>query len=92
MIEPHDKGFASKLEPETRGIFRTLVRAHIIFGIVGFVVGLVLYVVLYSVEGGGHTWPGGEDLPKRLLGVTTHEINATRLLWEFYVQHPRGPK
>jgi len=25
------------------------VRAHIIFGIVGFVVGLVLYVVLYSV-------------------------------------------
>jgi polyhydroxybutyrate depolymerase len=49
-------------------------------------------VVLYTVEGGGHTWPGGKDLPERFLGATTHDINATRLLWEFYVQHPRGEK
>lgn len=49
-------------------------------------------VVLYSVEGGGHTWPGGKDLPKWLVGPTTHEVNATRLMWQFFVQHPRGAK
>ncbi len=46
-------------------------------------------VVLYTVEGGGHTWPGGEELPKWLVGPTTYEINATRLMWEFYIQHRR---
>ncbi len=49
-------------------------------------------VVLYSVEGGGHTWPGGKPLPEWFVGPTTHEIDATRLMWEFYVQHRRGPK
>lgn len=49
-------------------------------------------VVLYTIEGGGHTWPGGNDLPEWLVGPTTHEIDATRLLWEFYVQHPRGKR
>jgi polyhydroxybutyrate depolymerase len=49
-------------------------------------------VVLYTIEGGGHTWPGGEDLPEWLLGPTTHEVNATRLMWEFYLRHPRGSK
>ena len=49
-------------------------------------------VVLYTIEGGGHTWPGGKALPEWLLGKTTHEVNSTRLMWEFYVQHPRGPK
>ena len=47
-------------------------------------------VVLYTIEGGGHTWPGGEELPKWLLGPTTHEVNATRLMWEFYLEHPRA--
>lgn len=47
-------------------------------------------VVLYTVEGGGHTWPGGHDLPESLFGTTTQEIDATELLWEFYVQHPKG--
>jgi polyhydroxybutyrate depolymerase len=49
-------------------------------------------VVLYTVDGGGHTWPGGNDLPEWLLGPATQEVNATRLMWEFYVQHPRPPK
>lgn len=39
-------------------------------------------VVLYVVEGGGHTWPGANDVPR--LGATTHEISATDLLWEFF--------
>jgi polyhydroxybutyrate depolymerase len=48
-------------------------------------------VILYTVEGGGHTWPGGKPLAEWWVGRTTREINATRLMWEFFVQHPRGP-
>jgi polyhydroxybutyrate depolymerase len=39
-------------------------------------------VILFVVEGGGHTWPGSIDVPR--LGVTTHEINATDQIWEFF--------
>jgi polyhydroxybutyrate depolymerase len=46
-------------------------------------------VILYSVEGGGHTWPGGKPLPEWLVGRTTREINATSVMWEFFMQHPR---
>ena len=49
-------------------------------------------VVLYTVEGGGHTWPGGKPLPEGFVGRTTREISATSVMWEFFVQHPRGPK
>lgn len=45
-------------------------------------------VVLYTIEGGGHAWPGGKPLPKWLVGRTTRQINATRLMWAFFVQHP----
>jgi polyhydroxybutyrate depolymerase len=49
-------------------------------------------VVLYTIEGGGHTWPGGKPLPEWIVGRTTSEINASRVLWEFYIQHPLGQK
>ncbi len=49
-------------------------------------------VILYTVEGGGHTWPGGKLLPERMVGRTTSEIDATRVMWAFFVRHPRGPK
>jgi polyhydroxybutyrate depolymerase len=49
-------------------------------------------VILYTVEGGGHTWPGGKPLPEWFVGRTTREINASSVMWEFYLQHPRGPK
>jgi hypothetical protein len=39
-------------------------------------------VQLYAVDGGGHTWPGSFDVPS--LGYTTHQINATDLLWAFF--------
>lgn len=44
-------------------------------------------VVLYVIDGGGHTWPGASDVPR--LGATTHEINATDLIWQFFAAHPR---
>ncbi|HEY3112783.1 MAG TPA: PHB depolymerase family esterase [Gemmatimonadaceae bacterium] len=45
-------------------------------------------VVLYTVQGGGHTWPGGTPLPKWFVGRTTRSIDATRLMWEFFSEHP----
>lgn len=44
-------------------------------------------VELYTVDGGGHTWPGSLDLP--LLGPTTHEINAADLILSFFSRHAR---
>jgi polyhydroxybutyrate depolymerase len=45
-------------------------------------------VVLYTVQGGGHTWPGGKPLPKWLLGSTSNSIDATALMWAFFRDHP----
>ncbi len=45
-------------------------------------------VVFYTIQGGGHTWPGGEPLPVWLTGPTTTEIDATRLMWQFFQSHP----
>jgi polyhydroxybutyrate depolymerase len=44
-------------------------------------------VVLVIIEGGGHTWPGQE--PRlRLLGKSTKNISANKLMWEFFQKHP----
>jgi polyhydroxybutyrate depolymerase len=45
-------------------------------------------VVLYTVQGGGHTWPGGKPLPEWFVGRTTHSIDATSLMWAFFNAHP----
>jgi polyhydroxybutyrate depolymerase len=45
-------------------------------------------VIFYSIDGGGHTWPGGKPLPKIIAGVTTQQIDATQLMWDFFQQHP----
>lgn len=45
-------------------------------------------VVLYTINGGGHTWPGGQPLPEWFTGTTTYEIDASRLMWDFYRRHP----
>ncbi|MEZ5303979.1 MAG: hypothetical protein R3F11_25565 [Verrucomicrobiales bacterium] len=45
-------------------------------------------VVFYKVIGGGHTWPGGSDKqPVQLLGKTTRDIEASRLMWDFFKAH-----
>ena len=46
-------------------------------------------VVLYTIHGGGHTWPGGMPLPEWFVGRTTRSIDATSLMWAFFVEHPR---
>ena len=49
-------------------------------------------VILFTIEGGGHTWPGGKHLAEWIAGRTTEDINASRVMWEFFAQHPREPK
>jgi polyhydroxybutyrate depolymerase len=45
-------------------------------------------VVLYTVNGGGHQWFGGKPIPQWIVGPTTHEIDATGLMWAFFHDHP----
>lgn len=44
---------------------------------------------LCTVEGGGHTWPGGLIPPEAGLGYTTKDLDATREAWRFFQAHPR---
>jgi polyhydroxybutyrate depolymerase len=43
-------------------------------------------VVQCTVEGGGHTWPGGA--PPLLRGATTSDVSASAAIWEFFQAHP----
>ena len=45
-------------------------------------------VELYTIEGGGHTWPGGPTAGARV-GRVSREIDATDLIWEFFARHAR---
>ncbi|MBG0563734.1 extracellular catalytic domain type 1 short-chain-length polyhydroxyalkanoate depolymerase [Actinoplanes aureus] len=42
-------------------------------------------VVLYTIANGGHTWPGTSVDNGN--GTVTHEINANRLMWQFFERH-----
>ncbi len=44
-------------------------------------------VTLYTIEGGGHTWPG-RQWPVPWLGKTTRDISTNDLIWEFFREHP----
>lgn len=45
-------------------------------------------VVLYAVEGGGHTWPGSSaDLGEGLVGKSSKDVDASRLLLDFFAAH-----
>jgi len=44
-------------------------------------------VHFYTIEGGGHSWPGGGALPAFIVGHTTQDVNATRLIWDFFMRY-----
>jgi len=47
-------------------------------------------VILYTIEGGGHTWPGGlQYLPERIIGKTSRDIDANEVIWSFFKSHSR---
>lgn len=43
-------------------------------------------VTLCTVEEGGHTWPGGPDIPS--LGKTSHDLDATKAMLDMFKAHP----
>ena len=46
-------------------------------------------VHLYTITGEGHQWPGGKPINAQwLVGPYSRSIDATRLMWEFFREHP----
>jgi len=44
----------------------------------------------YTIQNGGHTWPGGwQYLPSLIIGKTSRDINATEIIWAFFKEHPK---
>ena len=43
-------------------------------------------VVLFTIEGGGHTWPGGPPVG-RSVGRVTRDLDATRVMLDFFDRH-----
>jgi polyhydroxybutyrate depolymerase len=49
--------------------------------------------VLYSIEKGGHTWPGGGNfIPERFVGKTNDDLDASEIIWKFFAAHPMRVK
>jgi polyhydroxybutyrate depolymerase len=47
-------------------------------------------VVLYTIEGGGHTWPGAPQyLPQWAVGRVCKDIDANQVIWDFFAKHPK---
>jgi polyhydroxybutyrate depolymerase len=48
-------------------------------------------VTFCTIDGGGHTWPGGRpySLPGLNIGKTTSDIDANDAMWEFFEKHPK---
>jgi polyhydroxybutyrate depolymerase len=45
-------------------------------------------VELYTIEGGGHAWPGGAAGRRR--ADSPGDLQASQLIWEFFAAHPRA--
>lgn len=46
-------------------------------------------VVLYTINGGGHAWPGGQRMAA-FLDPPTQEVSATDLIWDFFATHAKS--
>ncbi|MCL4694816.1 MAG: prolyl oligopeptidase family serine peptidase [Candidatus Hydrogenedentes bacterium] len=44
-------------------------------------------VIFYGIDGGGHAWPGSTPSLEWLVGTTSQDIDATRVIWQFFQQH-----
>lgn len=45
-------------------------------------------VVLYTVNGGGHTWPSGwQYLGESFIGKTNRTLDANEVIWSFFSEH-----
>jgi polyhydroxybutyrate depolymerase len=42
-------------------------------------------VVVLTIEGGGHTWPGGvQYLPEAVIGRTSRDLSAGEVIWDWF--------
>jgi polyhydroxybutyrate depolymerase len=47
-----------------------------------------LKVIGYTINNGGHTWPGGSQYaPKFIIGKTTKNLNACQVIWDFFKEY-----
>jgi polyhydroxybutyrate depolymerase len=45
-------------------------------------------VTLCTIEGGGHTWPGGQTtMSERTLGPLNRDVSASEMIWQFFAKH-----
>lgn len=45
-------------------------------------------VVLYKIQGGGHTWPLGQQyLPKAIVGPVCRDFDGNAVIWDFFKTH-----
>lgn len=49
-------------------------------------------VVLYTVKGMGHAWPPTDPHAPKLSGRTSHNLDATEVIWEFFKRHAQPPQ
>jgi polyhydroxybutyrate depolymerase len=48
-------------------------------------------VELITLDGAGHTWPGGPQyLPRLVIGGTSRDFDGAERIWEFFNQHTRS--
>lgn len=47
-------------------------------------------IILYQIEGGGHTWPGGNQyFAVSRIGKTCRDFDANEAIWQFFSSHPK---
>jgi polyhydroxybutyrate depolymerase len=47
-------------------------------------------VVLYTIDRGGHTWPGGPQyMPQTVVGRVNRDIDASAVIWDFFKNQVR---
>ena len=46
-------------------------------------------VQLYTIIGGGHSWPGSERV-RRAQDAPSDALDASRVIWDFFAAHPKG--
>jgi polyhydroxybutyrate depolymerase len=46
-------------------------------------------VILYTINGGGHTWPSSRTwVPSFLFGNVCYDFDAAATIWDFFARHP----
>jgi polyhydroxybutyrate depolymerase len=49
-------------------------------------------VALYAIEGGGNTWPSGDEfMSQKEVGKTSTDLDADEVIWKFFSAHPMPP-